>query len=83
MALQRNDVVLYTKDGKYDLTNPTDKLVKTILDGIAQYDNALRIEWTRLGKLNRVKNGFWQGGPPPFGYQLLDGRLVVQEEEAK
>ena len=36
-----------------------------------------------MGKLNRVKNGFWQGGPPPFGYQLLDGRLVVQEEEAK
>ena len=56
VALQRNDVVLYTKDGKYDLANPTDKLVKTILDGIAQYDNALRAERSRLGKLNRVQS---------------------------
>ena len=44
IALQRNDVVLYTKDGQFDLTNPSDKLFKTILDGIAQYDNALRSE---------------------------------------
>jgi DNA invertase Pin-like site-specific DNA recombinase len=83
VALQRNDVVLYTKDGKYDLANPTDKLVKTILDGIAQYDNALRAERSRLGKLNRVKNGFWQGGPPPFGYTLKDGKLAIEPEEAK
>ena len=83
LALQRNDVVLYTKDGKYDLANPTDKLVKTILDGIAQYDNALRAERSRLGKLNRVKNGFWQGGPPPFGYTLNAGKLAIEPEEAK
>lgn len=83
VALQRNDVVLYTKDGKYDLANPTDKLVKTILDGIAQYDNALRAERSRLGKLNRVKNGFWHGGPPPFGYTIKDGKLAVEKDEAE
>ena len=28
IALQRNDVILYTKDGKFDLSNPSDKLFK-------------------------------------------------------
>ena len=55
IALQRNDVVLYTRDGQFDLTNPSDKLFKTVLDGIAAYDNALRAERSRLGKVAKVK----------------------------
>ena len=83
IALQRNDVVLYTKDGQFDLTNPSDKLFKTILDGIASYDNALRSERSRLGKIARVKQGFWYGSPPPYGYELIDKKLSPHPEESK
>jgi len=83
IALQRNDVVLYTKDGQFDLSNPSDKLFKTILDGIAQYDNALRTERGRLGKIARVKQGFWYGAPPPYGYELVDKKLSIHPEESK
>ena len=38
-----------------------------------QYDNAIRAERTRLGKLNKVRNGGWYGAPPPYGYELVDG----------
>ena len=65
--------MLYTKDGTYDLNNPTDKLLKSFLDGVAEYDNAIRAERTRLGKLNKVRNGGWYGAPPPYGYELVDG----------
>ena len=47
LALQRSDAILYTKDGQFDLSNPSDRLFKTILDGIASYDNALRAERSR------------------------------------
>ena len=81
IALQRHDVILYTKDGKFDLANPSDKLFKTILDGIAQYDNALRAERSRMGKIQRVGQGYWYGSPPPFGYDIINKRLTINTEE--
>ena len=82
-AITKNGVMLYTKDGTYDLNNPTDKLMKSLLDGVAEYDNAIRAERTRLGKLNTVRNGGWYGAPPPFGYQIVDGKLAINPEEGK
>lgn len=83
VALQKNGVTLYTNSGKFDFTNHEDKLLKTLLDGIAEYDNAMRAERTRIGKLNRVKQGFWHGGPPPFGYQIIDKKLALHPEQGK
>lgn len=83
VALQKNSVTLYTQNGKYDLNNPHDKFIKTVMDGIAQYDNTLRAERTRLGKVNRIKQGFWMGGPPPFGYIIENKKLVLEPEESK
>jgi DNA invertase Pin-like site-specific DNA recombinase len=82
ISLQKHGVKLYTKDGQFDLSNPTDQLIKTVLDGIAQYDNALRTERSRLGKLNRVRQGFWMGGPPPFGYEIEGHKLLPNPLES-
>jgi len=79
----KNEVTLYTKDGVFDLSSPTDKFLKQLLDAVAEFDNVTRTERTRLGKLNRVRNGMWHGGPPPYGYTLIDKKLVVNEDEAK
>ena len=59
-------VTLYTKDGQFDLSNPQDKLMKVILDGMGEFENSIRSERTRLGKFSRAREGFWFGGPPPF-----------------
>ena len=83
LALQRSDAILYTKDGQFDLSNPSDRLFKTILDGIASYDNALRAERSRLGKLAKVKQGNWYGGPAPYGYKSVDKKLAIHPEESK
>ena len=82
-AIMKNGVMLYTKDGTYDLNNPTDKLMKSLLDGVAEYDNAIRAERSRLGKMNKVRNGGWYGAPPPYGYKVADGKLAVHAEEGK
>lgn len=79
----KQGVTLYTKDGRFDLSNPQDKFLKQILDGLSEFDNAIRAERTRLGKLNRTRSGGWHGGPPPYGYKLLDRRLVIDKTEAK
>lgn len=79
----KQGVTLYTKDGQFDLSSPQDMLLKQMLDALAEFDNTTRAERTRLGKLNRVRSGYWHGGPPPFGYQLKDRKLVVDQGEAK
>lgn len=78
----KQGVTLYTKDGQFDLTNPQDKFLKLILDGIGEFENSIRAERTRLGKLNRAKQGFWFGGPPPFGYKIVDKKLQLEKTEA-
>lgn len=79
----KQGVTLYTKDGQMDLSNPSEKLLKHMLDGIAEFDNSVRAERTRLGKLNRVNAGYWHGGPAPFGYKIENKKLVVEKTEAK
>ncbi len=79
----KNSVTLYTKDGVFNLSSPTDKLFKQMLDGFAEFDNAMRAERSRLGKINRVRIGNWHGGPPPFGYKIEAKKLVLDEYEAE
>ena len=79
----KNQVTVYTKDGQFDLSNPTDKLLKQMLDALAQFDNAARAERSRLGKISKVKAGYWHGGPAPFGYKIVEKRLIVEPAEAK
>ena len=82
-AITKNGVILYTKDGTYDLNNPTDKLMKSLLDGVAEYENAIRAERSRLGKIKRVREGKWYGAPPPYGYKIVDGYLAPHPDESK
>jgi len=81
--LIKNDVTLHTPTGKQVLSDPQTNLMLGILSEISQYDNQLRTERFRLGKLKRIKQGGWMGGPPPYGYSLDNSKLVPNEEEQK
>ncbi len=76
-------VTFYTKDGQYDLNNPSDIFTRQILDATSQLENALRAERSRMGKLQKVRQGFWHGGPPPFGYEIKNGKLSAHPDESK
>ena len=80
-----NGVLLYFADSNTpkELTSPLDNLMFGIQSEISQYENAVRTNRLYNGKFNRVREGKWQGGQPPFGYDLEDGFLVVNQEEAK
>ena len=83
--LKVNEVSLYTGSdiSPIDLSNPMDDLLVGLLSEISAYDNKLRTERFRLGKLKRVKEGGWLGGPPPYGYRIEDKKLVVDEYESQ
>lgn len=83
LKLLQHQVTLHTASGIFQLTNPTDKLMLGILSEISSYDNALRAERSRLGKMNRLRQGYWMGGPPPFGFKIEGKKLLVNPDEAK
>lgn len=83
LKLITHEVHLHTPTGEQILADPATNMMLGIMGEIAQYDNKLRAERFRLGKLNRIKAGGWMGGPPPFGYQLEDKQLVPNAEEKK
>ena len=75
--LSDNEVRLYTKDGEFDFSNPQDEFVKVLLDEVAKYNNTITSERSRLGKIARVKQGYWYGGPSPYGYKITDKKLAI------
>lgn len=81
--LKSNDVVVYTNTGRIDLSNPLDDLLMGLLSEISQYDNRIRTDRSRRGKFFRVQQGFYQGGPTPYGYKNEKKRLVENPEESQ
>lgn len=68
----------------YDFSNPTDKLTINILSSVSIYDNELRRLRSVMGKRNSLKSGnTFIGGTIPFGYDVLNKKLIINLEESK
>jgi DNA invertase Pin-like site-specific DNA recombinase len=76
-------VTLYTNSGQLKLANPIDDLMLGILSEISQYDNRIRSERSRLGRFQKIQQGNWKGGPPPFGFSIKNKKLVVDVFESE
>ncbi len=84
----KNNVVLYTSQGKYDITDGLENLLLGILSEVSTYDNLIRTERSRLGKIEKVQKNYWRGGDCPFGYKLsksdgIGNKLVICDYESK
>jgi len=83
----KHRVIYYVKDNVFDFNNPMDTLTRQIMDAFSQFENAIRKERSRLGKLQKVRQGYWHGGEPPYGYKLKKhsggNKLEIEPTEAK
>lgn len=82
-TLWKNKVVLYTQGGVTDFTSDQDTLMFGILGQLATYENKLRTNRLRRGRIETVRDGNWHGGDTPFGYRAVDGKLTPFEDEVK
>lgn len=82
LLLIKNEVHLHTPTGEMILSDPQTNLMLGIMSEFSQYDNLIRAERFRLGKLQKIREGGWKGGPPPYGYDLVDSRLQVNAHES-
>ncbi len=77
-----NVEVISVEDKLGDLMNPNDFLVELLGVGIGQH----HVLTTRMKSIEgitaRAEEGLFMGGCPPFGYDVVNQRYVINEKEA-
>jgi site-specific DNA recombinase len=59
------------------------RLFITLVAALAQWERENLAERVKLGMEQMVKERKRPGGPPPYGYELIDGNLTVHPTEAR
>ncbi|MBQ6292718.1 MAG: recombinase family protein [Lachnospiraceae bacterium] len=74
--------LICVEDG-IDSSKDAGKLIISVLSAVAEIEkDNIRVQ-TMEGRMQKAREGRWNGGPAPYGYQLKDGELIINEEEAK
>lgn len=66
----------------FDTTTAMGRLFITIISGLAQWERENLAERTKMGQIEMTRQGRWSGGKAPFGYNYVDGQLVIDEIQA-
>lgn len=82
-TLFKHNVRLYTQGGETDFGNSQDKLMFGILSQFASYENEVRTGRLRRGRLETVRVGNWHGGTTPFGYKVVQKKLVIDPDTSE
>lgn len=75
--------VISVEDNLGDLMNPNDFLVELLGVGIGQHHVLTTRQKSIEGITTRAKTGVFMGGCPPFGYDVVDQRYVINPREAE
>ncbi len=80
--LERYDVTFVSVTQSFDTQDSMGRLVLNILLTFAQFEREMLIDRIRDKIAAMKRAGRWTGGPPPLGYDVVEGKLVVNESEA-
>jgi site-specific DNA recombinase len=81
-ALRQAGVTLRSMTEPFDTATPLGEFIMTLLGSLGALERATIIERPNLGRLRAAREGRWLGGKPPYGYRVVDKRLVVEPAEA-
>ena len=73
--------LICVEDG-IDSSKDAGKLMISVLSAVAEIEREnIRVQ-TMEGRIQKAREGRWNGGFAPYGYHLVDGELQINEEEA-
>ena len=74
--------LICVEDG-IDSSKDAGKLMISVLSAVAEIEREnIRVQ-TMEGRIQKAREGKWNGGFAPYGYQLIDSKLQINEEEAE
>ena len=73
--------LICVEDG-IDSSKEAGRLMISVLSAVAEIEREnIRVQ-TMEGRMQKAREGKWNGGFAPYGYALVDGKLEINEEEA-
>lgn len=81
--MQDHGVNLICVEDGIDSSKEAGKLVLTVMSAVAEMERENIAAQTMEDRRQKAREGKWNGDPAPFGYSIMDGSLVINEEEAK
>ena len=81
--IQDYGVNLICTDEGIDSSQASGRLLISVLSAVAQIERENILEQTMNGRREKARQGLWNGGQAPYGYKLVDGKLVIDEKEAE
>ncbi|WP_246067271.1 recombinase family protein [Paenibacillus koleovorans] len=81
--LEKNSTCLISTEDKIDTSTPMGKYFLVLASIFADMERENIIVQVKGGMSQKAREGEWNGGTAPFGYDLVDKCLVINEEEAK
>ncbi len=81
--MQTYGVNLICVDDSIDSSKDSGKLMISVLSAVAEIEREnIRVQ-TMEGRLQKAREGKWNGGFAPYGYELIKGELHIVEDEAE
>lgn len=81
--LRSFDISLFCRADMIDSSQAQGKLMITLLGALSEMERENILIQSMSGRKEKAKQGGWNGGFAPFGYQLVSGELKIVEEEAE
>jgi site-specific DNA recombinase len=68
-----------------DTSQPSGRLFRTILMSFAEFEREVIRDRSMAGRYGKAMKGggSWPSGMAPYGYEVIEGRLAIREDEAE
>lgn len=81
-VFEKNHVEFVSVTQKIDTSTAAGRMMLNILMSFAQFEREMSVDRVRDKVYSSKKRGLWVGGPTPYGYKVVDKKLVVDPETA-
>lgn len=76
-------ITVFFEKENIDTANMPDEMMITIMGGLAQEESTSLSQNMRWSVQKRMQNGTYKISRPPYGFDIVDGNLTVNEEQAQ
>ena len=82
-SMQDFGVNLICVEDGIDSSKDSGKLMISVLSAVAEIERENILVQTMEGRRQKAREGKWNGGFAPYGYKLVDGELLIAEDEVE
>ena len=81
--MEKHGVYLISVEDNIKSDSHMGQMMISILSNIAEIEHENIIVQTMAGRIEKARQGKWNGGFAPYGYKLVNGKLEIEEAEAE